>query len=50
MLDEDTWHVFVTDGKNGYLFTDNSGNDVIDSGIELRGLTSVNQFTYSDII
>jgi Ca2+-binding RTX toxin-like protein len=52
-IDFDTDHVFLTDGQDGYLFSDlnlNGSLDAGDSGIELSGLTSVNQFSYIDII
>jgi Ca2+-binding RTX toxin-like protein len=45
-----TNHCFVTDGVNGYLFSDLNGDHVMDSGLELQGIHSLNQFNWSDII
>jgi hypothetical protein len=44
-----TQYAFYTDGRNGYLFADLDHNGTVDTGIELRGLTSVNQFSATDI-
>lgn len=41
---------FYTDGYDGYLFADNDLDGRVDTGIELRGLTSTSQFSYLDII
>ena len=40
---------FYTDGWDGYLFADTNFNGYVDTGIELRGLTSLDHFTYWDI-
>jgi Ca2+-binding RTX toxin-like protein len=41
---------FYTDGWDGYLFADSDLDGHVDTGIELRGLTSVDQFNYYDMI
>ena len=43
-------YVFLTDGVNGYLFGDIDGDAWIETGIVLKGLTSINDFHYWDII
>jgi len=40
---------FYTDGHDGYLFADLDHNGIVDTGIELRGLTSTGDFSYLDI-
>jgi Ca2+-binding RTX toxin-like protein len=44
------WFAFYTDGQDGYLFADLDLNGNVDTGIELRGLTSLNQFDYWNIV
>jgi hypothetical protein len=45
-------HVFVTDGVNGYLFSDlvNPGDGTVDSAVSLAGITSVDQFDWWHIV
>lgn len=50
MIDHDTNYAFVTDGVNGYLFGDLDDNGSMDTAIELRGVSSLSQFSYLDII
>ena len=45
-----TQYAFVTDGHNGYLFANTNGTAGFDTGVELLGLTSVNDLRYYDII
>jgi Ca2+-binding RTX toxin-like protein len=45
-----TNHCFITDGVNGYLFSDLNDDNVMDTGVEIRGLTSLDQFNWSDIV
>ena len=40
---------FYTDGQDGYLFADLDHNGTVDTGIELRGLTSTGSFSHFDI-
>jgi Ca2+-binding RTX toxin-like protein len=40
---------FYTDGQDGYLFADLDHNGTVDTGIELRGLTSTGDFSHLDI-
>ena len=40
---------FYTNGKDGYLFADLDHNGTVDTGIELRGLDSVNDFSHLNI-
>src|SRR5262249_3563380 len=44
-----TRFAFYTNGTNGYLFADLNNEGVVDTGIELRGLDSLNDFSYADI-
>lgn len=44
-----TRYAFYTDGFDGYLFADLDNNGTVDTGIELRGLDSVSDFSYLDI-
>jgi Ca2+-binding RTX toxin-like protein len=48
--DGSNFTAFYTDGHNGYLFADNNLNGRVDTGIELRGVTSLDQFNWSDMI
>jgi Ca2+-binding RTX toxin-like protein len=41
---------FVTDGVNGYLFGDLDGDQYIETGVVLEGLTSLNDFHHSHIL
>lgn len=50
MIDAEHMYAFVTDGVDGYLFADTDGNGLVDSGMEIKGLTSTSHFTYTDII
>lgn len=45
-----TKYAFVTDGTDGYLFVDGDGSGTATTGIILRGLDSVTDLRYSDII
>jgi Ca2+-binding RTX toxin-like protein len=45
-----TNHCFITDGVNGYLFSDLNDDNVMDTGVDIRGLTSLDQFNWSDIV
>jgi Ca2+-binding RTX toxin-like protein len=40
---------FYTDGHDGYLFADLDHNGTVDTGIELRGLTSTGDFSHLNI-
>jgi len=40
---------FYTDGADGYLFADTNFNGLVDTGIEMRGLTSLDHFGWNDI-
>ena len=40
---------FVTDGVNGYLFGNLNSDWVLETGIVLEGLTSLDDFDYSYI-
>ena len=40
---------FYTDGKDGFLFADMNHNGVVDTGIELKGLASLNDFSHLNI-
>jgi hypothetical protein len=53
----DTWldhsddtYVFYTDGQQGYLFADTNMDGDLDFGIELKGLTSITQFSHLDLV
>ncbi len=41
--------VFYTNGHDGYLFADLDHNGTVDTGIELRGLTSTGDFSHLNI-
>jgi Ca2+-binding RTX toxin-like protein len=43
-------YAFVTDGVNGYLFTDLDHDGAADTAIILEGLTSTTQFAHTDIV
>jgi Ca2+-binding RTX toxin-like protein len=43
-------YVFVTDGVDGYFFSDSFGNGTIDNGIILDGLSSLSDFSYINIL
>ena len=45
-----TRYVFVTDGVDGYLFSDEFGNGSVDNGIVLEGLNSPSDFSFSNIL
>jgi Ca2+-binding RTX toxin-like protein len=45
-----TRYVFVTDGIDGYFFSDSFGNGTLDNGIVLEGLKSLSDFNYSNIL
>jgi Ca2+-binding RTX toxin-like protein len=49
-LDDKGKYVFVTDGKDGYLFADINQNGFIDTGIKLEGLDSKTDFDPWNII
>lgn len=40
---------FYTDGTDGWLFADLDHNGTVDTGIELRGLDSLSDFSFTDI-
>jgi Ca2+-binding RTX toxin-like protein len=40
---------FYTDGVNGYLFADTNFNGLVDTGIEMVGLSSLDHFSWNDI-
>lgn len=42
--------VFLTDGQDGYLFADTDPSYGFDTGVQLLGLTSVNDLRYWDIV
>jgi Ca2+-binding RTX toxin-like protein len=44
-----TRYAFYTNGHDGYLFADLDGNGTVDTGIELRGLNELSDFTATDI-
>jgi hypothetical protein len=50
LLEESHTFVFVTDGIDGYLFADFMENGTLDMGIILKGLTSVSDFDFNNII
>ena len=41
---------FYTDGQDGYLFADNNLDGRVDTGIELRGLDSLADFSWRDLV
>jgi Ca2+-binding RTX toxin-like protein len=41
---------FYTDGHDGYLFADNNLDGKVDTGIELRGLDSLSDFSWRDLV
>jgi Ca2+-binding RTX toxin-like protein len=43
-------YVFVTDYVDGFLFADLNGNGTVETGIILEGLTSLSDFSYSNLI
>lgn len=48
-IDHDTKYAFFTDGRNGYLFADLNYDNIVDTGIELRGIKTLAGFEYNDI-
>jgi Ca2+-binding RTX toxin-like protein len=50
LLEESHTFVFVTDGIDGYLFADFMENGTLDMGIILKGLASVSDFDFNNII
>jgi Ca2+-binding RTX toxin-like protein len=49
-ISEGARYAFITDGVDGYLFGDLNGNGTCETGIVLKGLTSVDDFDYWAII
>lgn len=43
-------YIFVTDGKDGYLFADLNQNDLIDTAVMLEGLDSKTDFDFWNIV
>lgn len=43
-------YVFLTDRSNGYLFADTNGDTYADIGVLLAGQTSLNDFSYYNIV
>ena len=41
---------FYTDGQDGYLFADNNLDGKVDTGIELRGLDPLSDFSWRDLV
>ena len=49
-LEESNTFAFVTDGIDGYLFADFAENGTLDMGIILKGLTSLSDFDFNNIV
>ena len=43
-------YIFVTDGKDGYLFADLNQNDLVDTAIILEGLNEKTDFDFWNIV